>query len=722
MSSLINKLYPSNHKTIFVLDHSPYFGISSDYPIELDPTDKSRGPGFIPIAPIFKSLWTSTIEAVFEYCRIVWDLFPDRKLIRVILSDVQAQSLNSWSQEEQNLVHCMYSLTSIGSHPPRQNADCSMMYGLCSALEAMCEPSALQSEKLKQDPGTPTKHNTSSGSGTGESTSKILNRCRIVAVTSVVEPGGVDKLKSHFHSELQRINKIAATSEHMFPIATCHLVIINVFPCSSKHAPTLYSMQHAETPVSALLSTELHCVKAGPELSNKLSHLIQLHYDLASTTVTGIPMKEEQNANSSANYDVEIFHPSEVHAALLKGNLADLATIRAPKPGQSYDTITLRWCTPRSSLAEMHAVTCMHRITPVEVNSRPSSCLIHFLLNGRSVNLELVRRVGGKVISHILTSHGGDIFMHTLATGRSILEDPPSISEGYGGRVTDYRITDFGILMRSNKLMSARRVSSADKLNEKMKTKVERQTMYWPLTISATYIYNNKQLFEPLLTLVQKEEISDAALIQCNQCVYNLVALEAKHEPLLPSNPGTRGKGPKRDEQYRQMWSELEHVVRINNRSENHAKLLQTLLDFKNKSPANMIADESKHTKIELNQALRELDIIKDMNSSSSPGSLERASVIRPTPPTASTDSPLSPPLSSRGKPAARGRSLLDICVNRSKASLHRSKRADFYGRLNAEQGPNGNLVSKLYVDLVVKDEAGERGGKGSKAAPVVVE
>lgn len=75
-SMLINKLYPSNHKTAFVLDHSPYFASSSEYPIELDPADKSRGPGFIPIAPIAKSLWTSTIEAVFEYCRIVWDIFP----------------------------------------------------------------------------------------------------------------------------------------------------------------------------------------------------------------------------------------------------------------------------------------------------------------------------------------------------------------------------------------------------------------------------------------------------------------------------------------------------------------------------------------------------------------------------------------------------------------------------------------------------------------------
>lgn len=70
--------------------------------------------------------------------------------------------------------------------------------------------------------------------------------------------------------------------------------------------------------VSPLLTVEVHSIKA-PALHSKLSHLILSHYDLASTTVTGIPMKEEQNASSSANYDVEIFHSSAAHSAILKG-------------------------------------------------------------------------------------------------------------------------------------------------------------------------------------------------------------------------------------------------------------------------------------------------------------------------------------------------------------------------------------------------------------------
>ena len=34
----------------------------------------------------------------------------------------------------------------------------------------------------------------------------------------------------------------------------------------------------------------------------------------------------------------------------------------------------------------------------------------------------------------------GDIYIHSVSTSRTPNEDPPSISEGVGGRVTDYRI------------------------------------------------------------------------------------------------------------------------------------------------------------------------------------------------------------------------------------------------------------------------------------------
>lgn len=51
-------------------------------------------------------------------------------------------------------------------------------------------------------------------------------------------------------------------------------------------------------------------------------------------------MKEEQNASSSANYDVEIYHASSAHTSILKGNAADTAAIRTKKDGHEYETVS----------------------------------------------------------------------------------------------------------------------------------------------------------------------------------------------------------------------------------------------------------------------------------------------------------------------------------------------------------------------------------------------
>ena len=97
-------------------------------------------------------------------------------------------------------------------------------------------------------------------------------------------------------------------------------------------------------------------------------------------------MKEEQNASSSANYDVELFHKADAHTRLLVEGLDLVQTV---KEGSEYNTVTLKWCTPRGSTADLHHCTGSVRITPTDVNSRPSSCLTNFLLSGNFNHEEL---------------------------------------------------------------------------------------------------------------------------------------------------------------------------------------------------------------------------------------------------------------------------------------------------------------------------------------------
>nr|CAD7403948.1 unnamed protein product [Timema cristinae] len=699
-------MYPANHKTIFVLDHTPYFGISSEYLIEFDFT-KSRGPGFIPLAPISKSLWTCSVEAAIEYCRVVWDLFPQGKLVRFIVSDLSARILNTWSPQQQNIQHIISSLASIGVPPRPQQEDFSVIHGLKAAAEAHCECTDIQHEKR---------------TSLTENAIKVLNRCRVIVIMSARDDASMKSLEDIFQNILIQQNKIAASSDHLIAIHHCHLVIINI------HPNTVVSQvsSHPVKEVSSILTSEVHSVKAGGELSGKLSNLIMSHYNLGSTTVTGIPMKEEQNASSSANYDVEIFHAAAAHTSILKGNAADSALIRTQRDGTDYETVTLKWCTPRGcSASEMQNCIAMHRITPADVNSRPSSCLINFLLSGRSVMLEMPRKAGGKMISHLLAAHGGEIFVHTLVTARSVLEDPPSISEGSGGRITDYRITDFGMMMKNNKLFPRKRKyeqTEEETLLNRSRAQLDRHTKFWPITISATFLFNLKNYVDPLPTLMLKEELTDEEVVECKQIIYSLIGQESKHEPLQTPSMGQRGKGPKREEQYRIMWTELEAFLRVHCRTDQHNRVLNCLLECRNKldedKPGAACKGEKggKEGKVELDQAIRELDQL-GKSGDTQPESGVRVSVIRAT-----TDSPMSPPPVSMSAPSvvprslsrgssgansiySRPQSLLDLWLSRTLAA--RETRPEFHGRLNSEVLPDGTLRTKLYPFIM--DDQGPR-------------
>ncbi|XP_072397239.1 integrator complex subunit 13 [Diabrotica undecimpunctata] len=679
---LINKLYPANHKTIFVLDHTPYFGISCENPIEFEFL-KNRTPGFIPMNPISKSLWTSSVESAIEYCRIVWDLFPQGKLVRFIASDTVAHILNTWNPSQQSLNHIMNGMSLIGVPPPpppmravSTPLDHTVLHGLRAAIEALSEPTDLQLEKTRN-------------AGDGP---KIINNTRVICITSARDNDSMKRLEDIFLTVLNQQNKLSTTSDKLLTIHHCHLVIINTFPINMESQVN----NHPAKNLSQILTTEVHSLKA-PQIPNKLSSLILEHYDLASTTVTGIPMKEEQNASSSANYDVEIFHASSAHTAILKGNASDSAAIRTIKEGMEYETTTLKWCTPRGMTgSELQNCTSMHRITPVDVNSRPSLCLINFLLNGRSVMLEMPRKAGGKITSHLLAAHGGEIFIHTLCTARSVLEDPPSISEGCGGRVTDYRITDFGMLIKQNTLLPIKvKNEESEQPIQKIKTRLNRLTRYWPLTISSTLIFNLKNYFDPLPTLITKEKLTDEEIFQCKKVIYNLISLESKMEPIHPPNTGQRVKGQKREEQYKAMWNELETLVKNNLHSDNHRSVYTCLLEcHKFNFDEDKISD-----KVELDEALHQLDNI-------GPGKPEvdipRASVIRAT-----TDSPMSPPpLTSIAQPLSRNvlsrnggiyntqRTLLEIFTSQEKVK----SRQEFVGR------QNDSLTWKLYSNLKTDD------------------
>lgn len=77
------KLFSESHKTVFVVDHCPYMAESCRQHVEFDMLVKNRTQGIIPLAPISRSLWTCSVESSMEYCRIMYDIFPFKKLVSI---------------------------------------------------------------------------------------------------------------------------------------------------------------------------------------------------------------------------------------------------------------------------------------------------------------------------------------------------------------------------------------------------------------------------------------------------------------------------------------------------------------------------------------------------------------------------------------------------------------------------------------------------------------
>ncbi|KAK8735783.1 hypothetical protein OTU49_005315 [Cherax quadricarinatus] len=692
--------FPTSHKTVFVMDHS--LTTSSGVKLEMDSFSKSRSSSgsnsqplvqpmnLIPLLPVTKSLWTCAVEAITEYCRIVWDIFPGTRLIRFIAVDKTTHKLSSWNLEDQSLTNLMNAFMMLGPAKNVGVGKLDLLKGLRAAIEALTEPSAIQHEKR---------------TSLTENATKVLNKGRIILVTKVDCEEEVKTLKEKFHDTLLHLNKIAASTDNLMAINHCDLVLLNLWP----EGPGCPIPRRSWPDVSTIMSCELTNIQGGTALAPKLCNLVLKHYDLASTTVTGIPMKEEQNASSSANYDVELFHPAAAHAAILKGIPAETAHLKTYREGTDYETVTLKWCTPRSNASiELQHCSSAYRITSVDVNSRPSSCLTNFLLNGRWVMLEMPRKSGSKVISHMLACHGGDIYIHTMYTSRSILEDPPSISEGCGGRVTDYRIPDFGELIKANRLApypdSALESDDNTTPLEKSREQLSRHTKYWPITLSTTSLFTLGSQIEPLTTLMLKETLTEAEVIECKQVILCLMSMEARGDPLPSPMAGQRGKGMKREDQYRVVWTELEQYLQLHLHSADHEKVLECFMECHNKVETPEYKGDDK---VDIDQALKELDDYNYMTEREK-ADFNLSSGTKHTPaelpiPDSKRRRTAPPPLAPMGR--SSGVSLLTLWEN--KVASEQSRRClEFQGRLKAEDN-----VTKLYVSLQ-KDKDKDEGSR----------
>ncbi|XP_067933440.1 integrator complex subunit 13-like [Watersipora subatra] len=547
-------VYPHNYKTVFVIDHSAKLLQSSNEDFDFDVGSKGKTPT-IPLAPLSKSHWTSSIEAGLEFCRIVYDIFGRKKLISFFASDVVAHPLSGWSDNEQDIDFIQRAFGLLGLPRKANRADdVSVLHGLSAAVDQLHIPTQRQSEaRISLLENADTLHNNG----------------RIICITMAKSDSQIDDIIKKFVSLFDIRNRDAFSSDELLPIHNCELVIVAVHPVGN----TCKVTERESFEVSASLSITVMVSPSGRSLANKMVALAVNFFNLVITSVTGIPMKEEQNANSSANYDVELLHSSEAHSEMLN-ELAE--GCRAPSQEiVGVDSVTLKWCTPKASASnDIQSCVGAFPLSPLDANSRPSLCLTNFLLGGRSVMLEQPKKSGAKILSHMLTSHGGQIYIHQLTCGKSILDDPPSISEGLGGRITDYRIQAFGELIINHALSPDKPLAGEGAPISKAEASMERTTRVWPMTIGETLIFNLEAQIGLLPRLLAQDQLTMEQVEECRKAIFDMLKLDEQNQIGAYSVQ----KGKKKEEYTRLMWAELDELVQAHaDTSPNHADVLVIL-------------------------------------------------------------------------------------------------------------------------------------------------
>eukprot|EP01135_Chromosphaera_perkinsii_P006877 Nk52_evm32s621 gene=Nk52_evmTU32s621 len=169
------------------------------------------------------------------------------------------------------------------------------------------------------------------------------------------------------------------------------------------------------------------------DLLDFFAGLSSLYYNLRRVRVSQIPMKESSSSADSARsiYDVVLLHHHNAKALTYK-DLLNSASCKEQlrfscgrqvevwrythrgKKSKNVESL-LKWRSISSDKKiQTNILNCSqaYRITPVEINSGPSNCIMKYVTSGRVVMLEVQEK--SPYPSHALISHEGDVFLHSL--------------------------------------------------------------------------------------------------------------------------------------------------------------------------------------------------------------------------------------------------------------------------------------------------------------------
>uniref|UniRef100_A0A914L8H0 Protein asunder n=1 Tax=Meloidogyne incognita TaxID=6306 RepID=A0A914L8H0_MELIC len=387
-----------------------------------------------------KTLWNCSIEAALEFHRVVSDLFPQgQKQLRYITSDYVGKFITpGWSD---NLITQKELFDALNAcEAPQTGGDissCSILNGILFALEAMTERSPKQrndlreyldyldqkeEERLKLYARGPKsfdeilKEKQTKGNF-GKNNFRINNKGAVVIITSLESVSEYESIIEYFTEQILAKNESIKTAidEKMVRIDQTDLFILHVdLPGNQNNIISNKEKQYS------FFNSRLFSVLPGINLITGIHRVLQDVYSLVSTTVVGIPMKEANQSGQSIHYDVELLHPKIAHSALKNSGLLeennskllDNVTVH----WNLFNSVRLKWCTAKALKNEIVPLICeqTYPFTLAFNKNRASICLTSFVVNGKSVMLEVIQEafqsliipnVKDKLISHYLSKN-----------------------------------------------------------------------------------------------------------------------------------------------------------------------------------------------------------------------------------------------------------------------------------------------------------------------------
>eukprot|EP01114_Cavostelium_apophysatum_P022585 TRINITY_DN8220_c0_g1_i1.p1 TRINITY_DN8220_c0_g1~~TRINITY_DN8220_c0_g1_i1.p1 ORF type:complete len:694 (-),score=122.35 TRINITY_DN8220_c0_g1_i1:35-2068(-) len=578
-------------RTIFVVDCDATALASNKIQIRVPKaTDIELGEEDSQLVEIDRTIFSYCAEAVTEYSRIVFDLFPEESQLCIVRTNGPESQIArhcTWNPEHQSLQKILEGFKKVST-----NGKAGITAALDAAVHYLTEPAPLDSEAERFPYAK---------RATGR------NRTRIVCLLQhqaeakgdysyIDEATGqtVDLPRAVSSLVIQANDAIYSNGKHEengrnLRIESCELVIIKL---ASEKEVNHTSAPIAPQQLSKAVSANSHVVHSS-QLNSALQDLACIHFGLQSARIRGIPMREIHDRGSNRTiYEVEILFQSNQNKPVDWSEYS-LASCNYRKSTEKY----LRWkSVDRKTNAELLPSKSAHRITPLEFTSPHSQSFVRHLFSGKPVFLVTetevdeipagpVSSVAGVATSHLVVAHGEECYIHALSQSNPAMNEIPMTAYNSNMSMRGHRAKDFATLMVKNLMKMP-----AGEVDEEFATlrdgsrsavSLEKLTRYWPLNENETLLFAEDQaadlkvLLEPIKNAFLWDFDSPDALETCTALLNRYFQAVANNETRM--FPPLSDRFTARSDAYRKLSLELYKFMRVYASNPAHGVLVRTM-------------------------------------------------------------------------------------------------------------------------------------------------